>query len=904
MKNLHFKGKFRSYQQKVLDNLNAHLKDNKLHIVAAPGAGKTTLGIEVIARLKRPVLIFAPTLTIRNQWKERIIEAFLDDPDCDIISLDIKNPKPITITTYQSLWSVFSNKKEVEDDNEADDRLSTGKIVTSLANDIIGKLKKQKISLLCFDEAHHLRNEWWKALDVLMDKLEPKQTLALTATPPYDVTYNEWKRYEQLCGPIDDLISIPELVKNGDLCPHQDFVYFSNLRQNENQKIQEFEDKVHSFMDYLMNEAMIGTHFLELDIFNNPKKYVEQIYDNPDFFISIAAYLHATNTIVPKPFLKLFDMSEKDLPVFDEGWAETFLNGLFYAYRSFLAPLEKDIKDLETKAHKSSIIFRKKVCISSNPTLQKEVASSVGKLDSIIDIVNTEYNHLKKDLRMVILADYIREDMSAEIANSLGVVPIFLKLSEKYPKISMAILTGTLITIPKDKKECVLKQLEKEKLHVADLKFTPFKHNTDYFKITFSVSAKSKIVKIITDLFNQGVFNIVIGTQALLGEGWDAPSINSLILSSTISSYVLSNQMRGRAIRKDKNNPDKISNIWHLASFKKLNLWDVNAYKQSGFSHLTDNYGYDLKQIERRFQGYEAPTIQAPYQIQNGLDRLNLGLISEENTETINQNTLRLSAHRNIIKESWAKALYVGGSNARMHVGMSTPPHYKRSFVYKGSFKFLMCFYAGISFELYSILNRIIPMYSALITGIFVLYFMGIPLFKYVRNGSVTGSLKSVIQIIMETLSWMGEIQTPLKNVDILIQKQKKGEIFCSVEGLLPAELNLILKSLQEFLDPIENPRYILKRENSIAASFKKLTTWLGQYFPKLTQKDYHAIPSVIGSREKNARYFKRQWEKRIGKCELIYTRSELGRQLLLKTRKYAFSNEARQKTLSSNKWS
>lgn len=98
MKNLHFKGKFRSHQQKVLDNLNAHLKDNKLHIVAAPGAGKTTLG-------------------------------------CDIISLDIKNPKPIT--TYQSLWSVFSNKKEVEDNKGEDDNPSAGKIVTSLANDII-----------------------------------------------------------------------------------------------------------------------------------------------------------------------------------------------------------------------------------------------------------------------------------------------------------------------------------------------------------------------------------------------------------------------------------------------------------------------------------------------------------------------------------------------------------------------------------------------------------------------------------------------------------------------------------------------------------------------------------------------------------------------------------------------
>ncbi|MBR6412614.1 MAG: DEAD/DEAH box helicase family protein [Alphaproteobacteria bacterium] len=902
MKNLHFKGKFRSYQQKVLDNLNAHLKDNKLHIVAAPGAGKTTLGIEVIARLKRPVLIFAPTLTIRNQWKERIIEAFLDDPDQDIISLDIKNPKQITITTYQSLWSVFSNKKEVEEDWD-EDTPSAGKIVTSLANEIVGKLKKQKTSLLCFDEAHHLRNEWWKALDVLMDKLKPKQTLALTATPPYDVTYNEWKRYEQLCGPIDDLISIPELVKNGDLCPHQDFVYFSNLRQNESQKIQEFEDKVHLFMDYLMNETVLGSHFLKLDIFDNPQKYIEQIYDNPDFFISIASYLHATNQMIPLPFLKLFDMSEKDLPAFDEGWAETFLNGLFYAYRSFLAPLEKDIKDLETKAHKSSIIFRKKVCISSNPSLQKGVASSVGKLDSIVDIVNAEFNHLKKDLRMVILADYIREDMTAEIANSLGVVPIFLKLSEKYPKISMAILTGTLITVPKDKKEFVLKQLEKEKLHVADLKFTPFKHNTDYFKITFSVSAKSKIVKIITELFNQGIFNIVIGTQALLGEGWDAPSINSLILSSTISSYVLSNQMRGRAIRKDKNNPEKISNIWHLASFKKLNLWDINAYKQSGLSHLTDDYGYDLKQIERRFQGYEAPTVQAPYQIQNGLERLNLDLVTEKNIEALNQNTLELSAHRDTIKESWKKSLYVGGLNARMHVGMSTPSHYKKTFTYKGSFTFLMAFYAGISFELYSILNRIIPMYSAPVTGAFVLYFMGRPLFKFIRNGSVVGSIKSIIQIIMDTLSHTGDIQTPLRSASVLVQKQKKGEVFCSVEGLLPAELNLVLKSLQEFLDPIENPRYILERRGTFGQFFENHPT-LTKFIPALKQKDYHAIPSVIAAQKKNVLYFKKQWEKKIGRCQLIYTRSEEGRQLMLKTRKYAFSNEARQKTFSSNKWS
>ena len=46
-----FKGTFRDYQQKVLDNSNKYLKNKKIHIVAAPGSGKTILGLELISRL-------------------------------------------------------------------------------------------------------------------------------------------------------------------------------------------------------------------------------------------------------------------------------------------------------------------------------------------------------------------------------------------------------------------------------------------------------------------------------------------------------------------------------------------------------------------------------------------------------------------------------------------------------------------------------------------------------------------------------------------------------------------------------------------------------------------------------------------------------------------------------------
>ena len=69
---LQFKGTWRAYQKRVLDHSQRYLSDGKLHIVAAPGSGKTTLGIELIRRLGAPCLILSPSITIRQQWLQRI----------------------------------------------------------------------------------------------------------------------------------------------------------------------------------------------------------------------------------------------------------------------------------------------------------------------------------------------------------------------------------------------------------------------------------------------------------------------------------------------------------------------------------------------------------------------------------------------------------------------------------------------------------------------------------------------------------------------------------------------------------------------------------------------------------------------------------------------------------------
>ena len=113
--NISFKWTFREYQQRVLDNSSRFICDGKVNIVAAPGSGKTILGLELIRRLNNPCIIFSPTTTIRDQWGQRFEESFLDDESTldDYVSYDFNDIKLINSLTYQALHSAI-NKIKIE----------------------------------------------------------------------------------------------------------------------------------------------------------------------------------------------------------------------------------------------------------------------------------------------------------------------------------------------------------------------------------------------------------------------------------------------------------------------------------------------------------------------------------------------------------------------------------------------------------------------------------------------------------------------------------------------------------------------------------------------------------------------------------------------------------------------
>ena len=117
-----FNGTFRDYQAKVLENANSHLKDGRIHIVAAPGSGKTILGLELIRGLSAPALVLSPSVIIRQQWGERFEGSFLPESEdkAGYMSYDLKAPALITSITYQALHAAFSKAALEEDDGEAE----------------------------------------------------------------------------------------------------------------------------------------------------------------------------------------------------------------------------------------------------------------------------------------------------------------------------------------------------------------------------------------------------------------------------------------------------------------------------------------------------------------------------------------------------------------------------------------------------------------------------------------------------------------------------------------------------------------------------------------------------------------------------------------------------------------
>jgi superfamily II DNA or RNA helicase len=902
-----FRKTWRAYQSRLLSHLDGYLQNRRLHLVAAPGSGKTVLGLEVIKRVNQPTLVLAPTITIRDQWVDRLVDLFLSPGSGRPawVSTELRSPAFLTVATYQALHAVCSGEPEeqaqpVEGEENGDSKnhlFEPPNNGTDANHGAQGHIQlpeaftEAKFGALVLDEAHHLRAEWWKTLTSVAAQLDKPTIIALTATPPYDVSPFEWQRYEELCGPVDAEVSVPELVLEGDLCPHQDYVYFSTPTEKEQQVISDFRAAVDSFVERLRSNEGFKDAILTHPWIATPDEHTEEILEDPEYLSSMVVFLHAAGREIPHPVLKTLGLSYKQVPALELEWLEVLLSHCLYSDFENFQSNEQILKLLRRELLEIGAIERRKVKLRDPSDHLKLLTTSITKLKSIEQIVRLESSSLGAELRCVILTDFIRRaempKSTGEVAvcEDIGIVPIFESLRRAaLSDIRLGVLSGSLVVIPNSAEPILRQAATGLGIEPRDLSISPLSHAPDYSSVEIRGEYYRGSVRLITSVFERGGITVLVGTKSLLGEGWDAPCINTLVLASFVGSFVLSNQMRGRSIRVDSAQPQKTANIWHLVCV------------EPGLFGPGDDY----ELLVRRCSAFAGVNSVAPV-IENGTERLGFGHppFSCDQIAQINTQTCRRALDRAGLRQQWQDALDAG-SIKQMTDGLKAPDaSLPRGFVLTNTIAALLIQAAYIAVAILEYFGRMLGRvrttqdfwtFAMLLLGIAAIVSLPwslIALWRLIRHGTPERSIRQIGRAVLEALEYEGSIDQQAGVFRVYADRNGDGTVFCWIGGGTGKEQATFLRALREILSPIDNPRYLLARRK----------IW------KVFREDYFAVPDVLARKKEVAEMFTQRWKRLVGPVELVYTRTPEGRKLLLRARNHSLSGAFQKRAERVSSW-
>ena len=903
---LQFRWPWRPYQQRVLDAIDRHLSDDRLHIVAAPGAGKTVLGLEVFRRLGKPAIVFSPTRVIRDQWLERLGD-FMPENSLrpDWTSKTLEAPGYLTSLTYQSLHTFnkrlagverddpedsLENDNEVDPDGEESEEAGTSKAprkaeLSAAAN----VFNKAGVKTIILDEAHHLRAAWWRALHALVEQIPDVIVISLTGTPPYDVPPHEWHRYELLCGPIDEEISIPELVFSDTLAPHQDFIWAVAPDADEQD---DFEERgaiaAAMFHEILADDTLAQTLLQHRWAQQTPD--IADVLTAPDLAFAMLCLIKAQGRPLPQELARALGIVNSEIPAIDKRHVERVLGSYLFDEQSWPDgdETEEHRQALARRLRSQKLLVRRQLCLSSDPRSIRALGLSSSKIDACLEVHRLERAARGASMRQAILTDYIRKDVEDE----LGAWPIFMRLTSDLNGHArdVVLLTGSLIVAHSDCVDHLRRggQLQDENCQVQDLAARP-----GFVRIKLR-GGSNRFVQMLTDLLRAGLVHTVVGTRALLGEGWDAPEINSLILATSVGSFVSTNQLRGRAIRRSKLDPFKLASIWHLVC--------VDFVAPEGMS--------DVWRLEQRFNTFVGAYNESD-KIGSGLDRLNLpALNSAGDLQTLNDLSAQRLNRLESIREAWTRDTHKRANAAVVPVirladreRALAPPeardlpslrefyvgHVKSSIRIGGLSFGSVLLSAGAKLALGG--SAAMLQLSLLGLGLGTAAVLGVKLFNHLggmlKHVPPGGTLLRMCLAVRNALAEARLLEGDVRLLIVTVKQDEDGIWSATVTGGVFHDRSMLADAIAELLNPIADQRFLVTRGRNA----------------ENRPEEIHAIPTELARKRPSREIFIKHWIKQVGMSNMIDTHLSGGRAIMLRIKSYNMMGRLAHSVHRSDRW-
>lgn len=554
-------------------------------IVLPPGGGKTRVGLEAITQLGRPAVVLCPNTAIQGQWiRQAADQGLTTTPERTLTA-------QVAVLTYQAVAVFRSGAADAadpaDDANPADDGDDLGEPAISPATDLhldrlhpnatafVEQLAHAGPLTLVLDECHHLLDVWGELLAEILELLPDARVVALTATPPASLSPSEANLVERLFGEIAYSASIPGFVRDGHLAPFRELVTFVEPTPVEADYLATTTVRFAEIRDHLMRPGESSLDLLTwLD-----RRFVQrpdgsgrtaltwqQLAREAPALADAAVRAHVAGLVALPPGAGVSERHRRGLDADDWGLLlSDYVTGVLR--RSGDPRDEELLRGLREALPGIGFRLTSRGVVRGTTPVDRVVARSAAKADAAVDIVMREHDGRSESLRLLVLTDFERagartpEGLGAVLAAEEGSARGVLRQLLAEPTVAAlhpVMVTGRTVACGPATASELLRWLASIDPNLASLETTW----ADGLIDLVGQWTSRTWVQYLTRWFEEGRGNVLVGTRALLGEGWDARRANVLIDLTTATTPMAVTQTRGRTLRTDPLDPDKVAHTW------------------------------------------------------------------------------------------------------------------------------------------------------------------------------------------------------------------------------------------------------------------------------------------------------------------------------------------------------
>ncbi len=922
-------------------------------VALPPGAGKTLVGLltvrdRIAAGAVGRAVVLGPNTAIQGQWAAQAAALGLD------VGTDRSLDHQLTALTYQAL-AVFDADDEVDDDGAADPSLlmssndgstsvgpaepsllmssndgstSVGSADPSLlmsSNDgsasvgttvgapslldrlhqngkaFIEQLKAAGPLLLVLDECHHLLEVWGRLIGELLAELPDAVVLGLTATPPEALTADQALLVDELFGAPLYRVSIPAVVKAGDLAPFVELAWVTTPTPSEDQWLAAEAERFQELITQLTDPSFGSMPFLQwLDarFVASRSPWMTLVKDQPDLCRAVLRLHHVG--MIGLPSGARMQEEHRSAPTADD-WVllvDDWLTGRLG--RTGLAEDEQVIEAVRRALPSVGYQWTRKGIRRGRSPVDRVLARSESKTTAVVAICQQEHLNLAERMRMLVLCDHERAgatlpaDLTGVIDQQAGSAHAMIAALLAAPETAVLhpmLVTGRTVAGAAATLTAFLAFLPDRAL-AASLRVEPL--DGELSQVLGPWEARQWVAQV-TAFFQAGHCQVLVGTRALLGEGWDAKRITGLADVTAVTTITSVVQTRGRALRTDPLWPEKVAVNWSLACVsdrhpKGGNDWDRLVRKHAGYFGLdVDGQVVDgVAHLDPTFSPFVPPPVAE--------------------FDAANARAVLRSEQRSTIREQWQvgqpyvdSAVYgirikergvAGGAGFGLGAGpadvvlrpdaaelrgIRTHRARDRATSLLAGAGLLAALVAGVA-------GAPLVLAGGALVGLAAAYAR---VRSHLRHGQEllhgAEEAPSVIRIasaVADGLYAAGLVRRGSDAVEVVLDSE--GEYRCVLHGVDQVEAEVFASALDEAVSPINLPRYLLPR---YVRTKEDITWWRSLWagFGRIRPDGvvWHAVPSVLGANAERAAAYAKAWDHWIGGGDPVYTGSPEGQGIL-----------------------